>query len=162
MKTIIAFALLAAFAGAVLGHGPGHELKAGTKLSHASAEEAAFGRAGSPQRISRTIYVDMSDAMRFSPERIEVRQNETIRFIVKNSGKAMHEMVIGTMAGLKEHHAMMMKHPGMEHDEPYLAHVAPGRSESIVWQFTRAGEFFYGCLVPGHFEGGMIGRVVVR
>jgi uncharacterized cupredoxin-like copper-binding protein len=29
------------------------------------------------------------------------------------------------------------------------------------WQFTRAGEFFYACLIPGHFEAGMVGKVTV-
>ena len=42
------------------------------------------------------------------------------------------------------------------------AHVAPGRSVTITWRFNRAGEFLYGCLLPGHFEGGMVGHVDVR
>jgi uncharacterized cupredoxin-like copper-binding protein len=50
----------------------------------------------------------------------------------------------------------------MEHDEPYMAHVAPGKTQRIVWHFTQTGEFYYGCLIPGHFEAGMIGRIVVR
>lgn len=57
---------------------------------------------------------------------------------------------------------MIRKHPGMEHDEPYMAHVAPGTTETIVWTFNKPGEFYYGCLVAGHFEAGMQGRVVVR
>ena len=73
----------------------------------------------------------------------------------------MHEMVLGTMDELKKHAELMKKHPGMEHDEPYMAHVAPGKKGEIVWQFTKAGEFFYGCLIPGHFEAGMIGKVTV-
>ena len=80
----------------------------------------------------------------------------------KNSGKTIHEIVFGTMKELKEHAELMRKHPGMEHDEPYMAHVAPGKSERIVWQFTKAGEFYYGCLIPGHFEAGMIGKVIVK
>jgi uncharacterized cupredoxin-like copper-binding protein len=55
----------------------------------------------------------------------------------------------------------MKKHPGMEHDEPYMAHVQPGRKAEIVWRFTEAGEFHYGCLIPGHFEAGMVGKVRV-
>jgi uncharacterized cupredoxin-like copper-binding protein len=73
----------------------------------------------------------------------------------------MHEMVIGTMPELKEHAELMKKHPGMEHDEPYMAHVAPGKTETMVWQFTKAGEFNFGCLVPGHFEAGMVGQIRV-
>jgi uncharacterized cupredoxin-like copper-binding protein len=56
----------------------------------------------------------------------------------------------------------MRKHPEMEHDEPYMAHVAPGKTERIVWQFTKPGEYYYGCLIPGHFEAGMVGKVIVK
>ena len=81
---------------------------------------------------------------------------------MKNSGKVMHEMVIGSMKELKEHAEMMKKHPGMEHDEPYMAHVGPGKSETITWQFTKTGEFHFGCLIPGHFEAGMVGMITVK
>jgi len=91
-----------------------------------------------------------------------VKRGETVRFVVRNHGKVMHEMVIGTMKELQDHADLMRKHPGMEHDEAYMAHVAPGKQGEIVWQFTRAGEFHYACLVPGHMEAGMISRITVR
>jgi uncharacterized cupredoxin-like copper-binding protein len=100
--------------------------------------------------------------MRFAPSAIDVRRGETIRFEIANSGTVMHEMVLGTLQDLKEHAEMMRKHPGMAHDEPYMAHVAPGKTATIVWQFTKAGAFHYGCLVSGHFEAGMVGKITVR
>ena len=42
-----------------------------------------------------------------------------------------------------------------------MTHVAAGKAETMAWQFTKPGEFFYGCLVPGHFEAGMIGKIIV-
>jgi uncharacterized cupredoxin-like copper-binding protein len=81
---------------------------------------------------------------------------------VKNSGQIMHEMVLGTLDELKKHAETMRKHPGMEHDEPYMAHVPPGKTETMTWQFTKAGVFYYGCLIPGHFEAGMMGKVTVK
>jgi uncharacterized cupredoxin-like copper-binding protein len=60
-----------------------------------------------------------------------------------------------------KHHAMRA-HPGMTHDGPYMAHVQPGKIGSLVWLFTKPGEFYYGWLVAGHLEAGMIGRIVVR
>ena len=126
-----------------------------------STEEKAFGRQGDPKKVTRTIAIDMKDTMRFTPAVITVKQGETIRFVVKNSGKMMHEMVLGTMAELKEHGEMMKKNPGMEHDEPYMRHVSPGKKEAMIWQFTKAGEFNYACLVPGHFEAGMVGKIKV-
>lgn len=141
-------------------HGEAHGRKSG-KPAAINPEEKAFGKQGDPKRIDRTIHVDMNDKMRFTPSALTVKQGETIRFIVKNSGKVMHEFVLGNMAELKEHAELMKKFPNMEHDEPYMAHVSPGKTETIVWQFTRAGEFHFGCLLPGHFEAGMVGKVNV-
>ena len=62
---------------------------------------------------------------------------------------------------LEKHAEFMRKHPGMEHDEPYMAHVKPGNTERITWKFTKPGTFHYGCLVAGHFEAGMKGSVIV-
>jgi uncharacterized cupredoxin-like copper-binding protein len=91
-----------------------------------------------------------------------VNRGKTVRFLLQNSGKLMHEFVLGTLQELRAHGELMQKFPDMEHDEPYMAHVAPGRSGELGWQFTRPGEFYYGCLIPGHFEAGMIGRVIVE
>ncbi|MES2535580.1 MAG: cupredoxin family protein [Pseudomonadota bacterium] len=126
-----------------------------------STEEHAFGKQGNPKKASRTIAIDMNDMMRFGPADITVRQGETIRFVVRNQGKMLHEIVIGTLDELKAHGELMKKHPGMEHDEPYMAHVDPGKKAEMVWQFTRAGEFYYACLIPGHFEAGMVGKIKV-
>lgn len=124
-------------------------------------DDFAFGREGQPEQVTRTIAIDMDDAMRFSPSRITVQQGETVRFIVTNKGKAQHEMVLGTMDELKTHNTLMQKHGGMEHEEAYMVHVAPGDRQEMIWQFTKAGEFHYGCLLPGHFEAGMIGKIIV-
>jgi uncharacterized cupredoxin-like copper-binding protein len=139
-------------------HGEQHH---STGARPVSSEELPFGREGEVNKATRTIAIGMSDQMRFTPAALTVKQGETIHFRVRNGGKVMHEMVLGTMDDLKKHAEMMKKHPGMEHDEPHMAHVAPGKTQSLTWQFTKAGEFYYGCLVPGHFESGMIGKVTV-
>lgn len=155
----IVFAVALALSVSAHGHeGAKHQTKADAPIS---TEETAFGREGDPKKVSRTVNVEMSDKMRFTPTELAIKKGETIRFRVKNSGQQMHEMVLGTMLDLKEHSAMMKKNPGMEHGDPYMAHVAPGKTETMVWQFTKPGEFHYGCLVPGHFEAGMIGRIRV-
>jgi uncharacterized cupredoxin-like copper-binding protein len=125
-------------------------------------EEHAFGRQGDPKQVTRTITVDMSDGMRFTPSSLRVKRGTTVRFVVRNRGATLHEMVIGAPADLDEHAALMRKHPGMEHDEPQMAHVKPGARGEIVWQFSQAGEFRFACLILGHYEAGMIGKVVVE
>lgn len=156
---LIATAGAVAIAPAATAHGDSH---AKPKTTPVKYEETAFGRTGDPKKVTRTIEVGMDDRMHFTPGELVIRRGATIRFNVSNHGKLMHEMVIGTMKELKEHAALMQKFPGMEHDEPYMAHVAPGKDGTIVWQFTKAGEFYYACLIPGHMEAGMIARITVK
>jgi len=100
--------------------------------------------------------------MRFRPQRIEVREGETIRFVVRNRGKLLHEMVIGTEEELRAHAELMRRFPTMEHDEPYMTHVKASHRGEIVWNFNRPGTFQFACLLPGHFEAGMVGTIVVE
>ena len=135
--------------------------KPATASKAASADQTAWGAPGKAANVTRTIKVDMIDAMRFLPDTITVKEGEVIRFVVTNSGHMLHEMVIGTPEKLKEHAAMMAKSPGMQHEAPYLAHVAPGKTGEIIWNFNRAGSFEYACLIAGHYEAGMRGTLVV-
>ena len=137
---------------------------AGRKKADASVkkEQKAWGIAGDAKDARRTIELKMSDTMRFTPDRIEVKQGETVKIVMTNTGAVLHEMVIGTKKELEEHAALMVKFPGMEHDEPYMAHVPPGKTGQIVWTFNRAGEFDFACLIAGHYQAGMVGKIVVR
>ena len=159
---VVLLALTGALAsGSMSAVANGNQHKQG-EIDYSKAVEKPFGRAANPKTAKRTIHVDMSDRMRFSPAALEVRRNDTVRFVVKNSGKQMHEMVLGTMQELNQHAELMRKHPGMEHAESWMAHVAPGKTAELGWQFTKSGTYYYGCLIPGHFEAGMMGKVVVR
>lgn len=156
---VLAAALALSMAGAALGHG---DQKHGAKPRQAISKDVhPWGREGDPRKAVRTIAVDMNDTMRFKPAEVTVKQGETVKFVVSNSGKLLHEMVIGTEQELIKHAELMKKHPGMEHEEPYMAHVNPGGKETIAWTFTNAGTFMYGCLVPGHWEAGMKGKIIV-
>lgn len=155
---IVFGSIIALAAGAAWSHGASHEKKS----AQISIEEHAFGRAGDPKKITHTIQIGMDDTMHFTPGDVVLKKGDTIKFVVRNDGRIMHEMVIGTMKELKEHAELMRKFPNMEHDEPYMAHVAPGKNGELVWQFTRAGEFFYACLIPGHLEAGMIAKITVK
>ncbi|MBI2726594.1 MAG: cupredoxin family protein [Polaromonas sp.] len=123
--------------------------------------EDAIGKPGVASRVSRTVVVDMTDAMRFNSSNIMARQGETIRFVVKNSGKVKHEMVLGTEKELREHYEVMKKNPEMEHADANMVTVAPGKTGEIIWQFTKAGKVDFACLQPGHYDAGMKGVVTV-
>jgi len=162
MHRSIAFVVSAFLAGSVLAHGD----KPHATGPNLDPVTTAFGHTGDPKKVTRTIVFDMTDDMRFKPDRITVKRGETLRFRAINRGKVMHELVIGTESELIEHAELMKKHPTMEHDEPYMAHVPPGKSGEIVWQFTQPGTFRFACLMPGHswndLREGMVGTIEVR
>ena len=155
---LLATALLAGPA-AVFAHGSGAHVDA--PKAAAVKEQKPWGIAGDASAARRTITLDMSDNMRFTPERISVRRGETVRLRVANKGQVMHEIVLGTPASLDEHAQMMLKFPTMEHGEPYMAHVSPGKSGDLVWNFNREGSFDFACLIPGHYQAGMRGTITV-
>ncbi len=124
-------------------------------------DDEAIGKPGVASKITRTITMDMADTMRFSIPRVTAKQGETIRFVVKNSGKVKHEMVLGTEKELKEHYEVMKKNPEMEHADANMVTVAPGKTGEIIWQFTKAGKIDFACLQPGHYDAGMKGFVTV-
>lgn len=145
-----------------LAHGESKHAGRKPAFDASKVEQRSFGREGDPKRVSRTIRVDMSDAFRFTPADLVIQRGETVKFIVTNSGRQLHEMVLGTPDELKDHAELMKKFPDMEHADANMAHVKPGRKGEIVWQFNQPGAYQFACLVAGHFEAGMIGRVVVK
>ena len=157
IQTFLACTVAVAGTSAVAHTGDPHAKKAGP----VKKEQKAWGIAGDAKAAKRTVEVKMGDNMRFVPERLEFRQGETVRFVIRNDGKLLHEFVLGTKKELDEHAALMVKFPTMEHDEPYMAHVPPGKTGEIVWTFNRPGEFDFACLIAGHYQAGMVGKVKV-
>lgn len=159
------FAAAASLAGAASGQERvgqnAHQHETGTR-SVRPPLVTAYGREGDPRKVNRVIKIEMSDAMRYFPDQVRVKKGATVRFVVRNGGELPHEMVLGTMDDLKMHAALMKRNAETSQGEANVAHVDPGETGRLIWQFTRAGEFYYGCLVPGHFDAGMIGTVVVR
>ncbi len=152
-------ALLVSVASALaLAHGDeGHAKPAGP----VKKEQKDWGIAGDAKAVKRTITLAMSDTMRFTPDKIDVKQGETVKIVLKNTGAVTHELVIGTKKELDEHAALMLKFPTMEHEEPYMAHVAPGKTGEIIWTFNRPGNFDFACLIAGHYQAGMVGKIAV-
>lgn len=149
---------LALAAGQAAAHGDGD---GATHQEPKGGHAAALGQPGNPAKVNRTVEIAMSDAMRFTPASIKVKQGETIRFIVKNNGQLKHELVLGTLKEMKEHAELMAKFPEMEHDDPNAITVEPGKTGELVWRFSKTGQFDFACLIPGHFEAGMKGTIVV-
>jgi uncharacterized cupredoxin-like copper-binding protein len=156
---LVAAALIAITvqASPALAHGDTHAQKPGAVRK----EQKAWGIAADAKAVRRTVVFTMSDNMRFTPDTLMVRRGETVKIVVKNDGQMLHEFVLGTKKELEEHAALMLRFPNMEHDEPYMAHVPAGKTGEIVWTFNRAGEFDFACLIAGHYQAGMVGKITV-
>ena len=123
------------------------------------------GQPGDPKKPARTIKILMIEEgkkMLFEPALVEVRKDEQIRFVLSNNGVEDHEFMLATVAENRKHGEVMKKFPDMEHDDPNGKRLSPFNSAEILWRFTKRGEFEYACLIPGHLQAGMVGKVIVK
>jgi uncharacterized cupredoxin-like copper-binding protein len=100
--------------------------------------------------------------MLFIPAIIDVRRGEQIKFVLRNNGEIDHEFMLATKEENDKHAELMKKFPDMEHDDPNGKRLAPKAANEIVWRFTKSGEFEFACLIPGHREAGMLGKIIVK
>ena len=161
-KSLAIAALIGAFAApswANSFHGAPHD----RAVLHGGA--MAIGHPGDPALIGRTIRVSMRDApdgaMTFDPAALEIAAGETVRIVLANDGAMPHEFVMATEAEIDGHREEMRGVADMPHDADFAARVEPGDQASLVWTFANAGSFAFACLIPGHYEAGMHGRLIV-
>jgi uncharacterized cupredoxin-like copper-binding protein len=133
--------------------------------AHEDHGRFSAGEPGDPKKPARVVEVRMFEGggkMGFEPARIEVRRGEQIRFVLHNGGEEDHEFILATVAENRKHAEVMKKHPDMEHDDPNGKRILPYGSGELVWKFTKRGEFEFACLIPGHYEKGMFGKIIVK
>lgn len=119
------------------------------------------GRPGDEKQIDRTIKVSASDNLRFKPESLSVKQGETIRFTVTNSGKMAHAFVIATPQQQQDYQQMMERMPTMPQSGSNAITVEPGKTRTLIWQFTQPGIVQFACHEAGHYAAGMVGNINV-
>ena len=135
-------------------HGPGHAMSGGK-----------FGEAGKVTRVIDIVATDHA----FSLKSLQVKDGETVRFVVRNDGLDPHELLIGTVSEHAEHRKMMRdmieaQKKGQHHPKPAMEHssgvwIEPGRTETFVWRFARTPNLEFACNIPGHYEDGMKGAI---
>ncbi|MGH8226169.1 MAG: cupredoxin domain-containing protein [Gammaproteobacteria bacterium] len=129
-------------------------------------EASAWGHPGKADAVDRTIRIEAEDNMRFVPAKLTVKAGSTVKFVITNTGKIEHELVLGPVAEQHEHEKEMqeMMHSGkmhMEHSDPNEVELAPGATKTLIWTFTKPGTYQYGCHEPGHYAAGMYGTLTV-
>jgi uncharacterized cupredoxin-like copper-binding protein len=160
MKTKSGRSLAAAFAVLVPALGGGFS-------ADVYAHEGAFsaGKPGNPKRPYKTVTVSMHEGdgkMYYAPERLEVKRGEQVKFVIKNEGLLAHEFILADTAANLKHAELMQKYPDMEHDDPNGKTLQPKARTEMLWRFSKRGEFEFACLIPGHREAGMTGKVIVK
>jgi len=148
------------------GHHHGEANTAADTTPHAKGEGKAVSASGlTAHVVSRSIEVTMNDQMRFKPDQLEVQAGETIRFVVHNTGKTTHEMVLGSDDDIRQHADAMKQGAGHDaahaHGQGAMISLAPGQRGELVVHFAEATRLQIACLVPGHYEAGMRGNLTV-
>ena len=100
-----------------------------------------------------TVPVDVHD-MAVAPAQSVFRVGQSYRFLVTNTGKAAHELVIEPAGAVDQ--ALMSNGKPAEAEN-----IAPGQSAELDWTFTTPGSFQLACHQPGHFEAGMVQQIQV-
>ena len=140
-----------------------------------------IGEKGNISEATRTITVKMYDNY-FEPAQINIKKNETIKFIVINVGELVHEFNIATKEMHIKHQPEMMmmvengillidrvdkekmkqmakKNPSMAHSHSNSLLLSPGEKGELVWKFNNKSKLEAACNVPGHYEVGMIAKI---
>ena len=140
-----------------------------------------IGEKGNPSEANRTITVKMYDNY-FEPAQIQIKKDETIKFIVLNVGELVHEFNIATKEMHIKHQPEMMmmvkneillidrvdkekmkqmskKNPSMGHSHSNSVLLSPGETGELVWKFSNKSKLEAACNVPGHYEVGMIAKI---
>jgi uncharacterized cupredoxin-like copper-binding protein len=104
---------------------------------------------------------EKNGTMAYEPSRIEVKKGEQIKFMITNTGGLAHEFLLDSMEHNAKHKIEMKKNPEMEHDDPNGKRRELKMTAEILWKFDKEGTFEFACLIPGHYEAGMHGIVVV-
>ena len=141
-----------------------------------------IGSKGNANDVSRVIKVVMYDNY-YEPSSFQINAGETIKFEVENAGELVHEFNIANkmmhikhqpeMARLIEHdillgdsidHAKMKemskKDHSLGHKHANSVMLEPSKTGEIIWKFSTSAKLEIACNVPGHYEAGMIAKII--
>ena len=163
MAAIVALAGVGAASGHFASGDKANALEEHGTATH--AEMFAAGEPADPKKDFRVIELAMTEGsgtMAFAPNTVEVKVGEQIKFVIKNTGALDHEFKLDSSEQIAKHKIAMEKNPEMIHDDPNGTRLEPSKSGEVFWKFSKAGTFVFACLIPGHYEAGMHGKVVVK
>ena len=132
-------------------HAPGH-------FEHGMAGYIQLVGPGAPtvgtKNNPRVVWLNMNDTLKFMPDSVPVAKGETIRFVLTNSGEAVHEFQVGAAdkVAVDDVDGVIV----IEKDE-----LDAGSTHAVDYTFDGAGPYAYACHEPGHYENGMKGVIAL-
>lgn len=138
-------------------------------MDHKTDSHTGHDHTGSITDVSRTIQIIVKDA-KFNLQEVQVKEGETIRFVVRNTSDLVHEFTIGTRKMQKMHQVLMQKmlDAGPSMMDKVMGEMAghsavlePEQEKEIIWTFPKGAKLEFGCSVPGHYKAGMKGEFVI-
>ena len=146
-----------------------------------AASMKMIGEKGDPNKVDKVIKIKMYDNY-FEPSEINIKKNQTIRFIVHNHGEFVHEFNIATKEMHLKHQPEMIKmveyeilladkidkikmkeiskkDHSMRHSHANSVLLEPNKSGEIIWKFNTDSKLEAACNIPGHYESGMIAKI---
>lgn len=133
------------------GVGPGGMMGSGAANVGSAREPGSPGFVAGTTAAPRVVRIIASNALRFFPDVVTVRQGETITFEVTTMGMAVHEFMAGPAADVAAD----------KEGTPEVADIGMMATKSLTYTFSGSGPFAFACHAPGHYEAGMRGTVVV-
>jgi uncharacterized cupredoxin-like copper-binding protein len=108
-----------------------------------------------------------TDELRFEPDHVVVRAGETVRFVVTNPGRVIHDLSVGDAVFQARHEDLMRTFFGAAAGPEMPGHgsavlVEPGGTSELVHTFGAPGELVMGCHVPGHWDARMRGTILIE
>ncbi|MEO7295333.1 MAG: cupredoxin domain-containing protein [Candidatus Limnocylindria bacterium] len=110
----------------------------------------------------RTVDVTMTDDLRYDPDELRVSAGETVRFVIRNAGADVHEFLVGTAEEQAVFAQEMADEHGGGHADDAGVSVDPAETAEFSYTFDVLDDVLIGCHQPGHYDGGMVGRVSVE
>ena len=147
-----------------------------------SASMNHIGQKGNVAEVDRVIEVKMYDNY-FEPNKINIKKGETVRFIIHNFGTLVHEFNIATKKMHLKHQPEMLKmveneillgdkidfekmkeiakiDHSMAHSHSNSILLEPNMSGEIIWKFNTDTILEVACNIPGHYESGMVAKLI--
>ena len=159
---VVAAILTVGTAGGVRGNRTELAAGAGPGAVAAATQPADGGEPPSPPTLLPPRRVDVAmEEYAFVPAEVDVTPGETVTFVFKNNGKAVHDAFVGDKAAQEEHARQMSAGKGHDHAHAGGVTVAPGETGAIRYYFDKPGTLEIGCHQPGHYKLGMIAIINV-